>query len=43
MRKPSEPEPHLLGEFRGVIGNDFASSVKIAEVIAALIRRDLSS
>jgi hypothetical protein len=42
MRKPHEPEPHLLGEFRGVIGNDFASSVKVAEVIAGLIRRGLT-
>jgi hypothetical protein len=43
MRKPHEPGAQLLGEFRGVMGNDFASSVKLAEMIAALIRRGLAT
>jgi hypothetical protein len=43
MRRPHEQDAVLLGEFRGVIGNDFASSVKVAELITALIRRGLSS
>ena len=43
MRRPREQDAVLLGQFRGVIGNDFASSVKVAEVITALIRRGLST
>jgi hypothetical protein len=43
MRRAHEQETVLLGEFRTVLGNDFASSVKMAEMIAGLIRRGLST
>jgi hypothetical protein len=43
LRRPNERDPVLVGECRGVIGNDFASSVKMAEMIAALIRRGLAT
>jgi hypothetical protein len=43
LRRPHERETMLVGEFRSVVSPDFTSSVKVAEVIAALIRRGLSS
>jgi hypothetical protein len=43
LRRPYEREQILVGEFRSVIGSDFTSSVKLAEMVAALIRRGLST
>jgi hypothetical protein len=42
-RQPYEREIELVGEFRSVMDGDFVSSVKLAEMVAAVIRRGLST
>jgi hypothetical protein len=43
MRRPRQEEMVLVGRVRGIVGPDIASSAKMAEIIASLIRRGLSS
>jgi len=43
MRRPRQEDVVLVGRVRGIVGPDIASSAKMAEIIASLIRRGLSS
>jgi len=43
MRRAHEKDVVLVGRVRGLVGYDFASSAKMAELIGALIRQGLSS